>query len=140
MKRMKSNWVRLVVLFTVIFLCGCSIQVVGKERKVSHEDERYYQVMEKEYRSGLRNFLDEAGYYNSGINMTKVISPKEVAKGTANDERESQETRTYTVSIYNKKISQLDNVKRSELMSELVKMEVLMNGFDVSYEFMETDV
>ncbi len=135
-KKIKGNWVKMIFFLTVIFLCGCSIQAAGQEKKQSRQDEQHYQAMEKEYRNGLKEFLNQAGYRNSGINMTKVITPKEVAAGTT----EESETRTYMVGIYNKKINQLDHREREKLMTDLVKVEILMNGCDVSYQFMETDI
>ena len=131
-----SGWMIMAFLVMVTFLCGCSIQAAGKEKKQYHEEEKYYQAIEKEYREELRTFLNQAGYCNSGINMTKVV----MTTGNLADVAEGTPEREYTVSIYNKKINQLSSEKEKELMTELVKMGIPEKGCSVSYYFMKNEM
>lgn len=133
--KLRSNWIVMILMVMVIFICSCSIQAAGKEKDRRREQDQYYAAMEKEYRNALKEFLNRAGYSNSGINMTKVVTCND---GVTEKETETWE-REYTVCIYNKKINRLEVTEVSELMTAIVNIDVPMTDCVISHKFIKTE-
>lgn len=55
----------------VVLWCTFSIKVNAAER--AENDMVEYQLSETQFKSKIKNCLEEQGYYNSGITMTKVM-------------------------------------------------------------------
>ena len=84
--------------------------------------------MEKAYRKDLRDFLCQAGFSDSGINMTKTVNLGERPDETA--------ALSYTVAIYHRKISELSADELSSLLTDIVEIDLPIAGSIVSYKFM----
>lgn len=134
-QRVKSEFDRLlfILLVLIITLCGISIQSSGKLKNDRIKKEQEYQLAEKIYRDELREFLNQTGYHDSGINMTSIITTSE----DANNKEEVEEVREYDVSIHHKKITQLNSFEISELLTRIVGIEVPMNDCKVSIKFIK---
>lgn len=120
-------------LITAIILVSIFIQASAQEEK--SRQEQAYQTAEKEYRNELRNFLNQSGYCNSGINMTRVVNVETAPQ----DRKKVAETRVYTVLIYHPKISQLEQKEILKLMTDIVKIAIPIDDCTVSCEFMVSD-
>ncbi len=128
--RTRASRIMFVLLALIITLCGISIQSSGKARSAQLKKEPADILAEQIYRDRLREFLNQAGYQDSGINMTSVTVPPDAAS-----ENGTIALREYKVSIYHKKINKLSESDASDLLSRLVMIEVPMEGCKVSHNF-----
>ena len=78
--------------------------------------------MEKEFYADMKELLTQKGYINSGITIRWVL--------------EETGERNYTVMIHHRRISQLDDAGKEELLQELMKTEFQDTGCTFSYEFL----
>ena len=72
------------------------------------EREKYYREIEAEYVKEVRFFLNEEGYSNSGVTMTKVI--------------DEEENRSYTMTIHHRGIGNLQQEEQEQLQEELLQI------------------
>ena len=89
-----------VILVLVIAFCisGTVVSQSGHSREV---EEKYYDELEAEYLAELKLFLEEEGYRNSGVTMTRVI--------------DECGDRSYTVTIHHKLINRLSLPEKEQL-------------------------
>ena len=102
---MKRSFVAVtVILIMVITFCATGT-VMGMEKDAQSVDEKYYKQMEKEYVTHVRSYLQEAGYENSGVSLTKVIF--------------EDGSRAYTLNVHHKRIESLSISEQQELQDAL---------------------
>ncbi|MDR2889405.1 MAG: hypothetical protein LBV33_06140 [Lachnospiraceae bacterium] len=86
---------------------------------------------EQEYRKELRAFLDQAGFSNSGVSMTRAVT-----RSTADDQEDGEVCQTeYKVLIYHKLIWDLNRTEMSQLLEDITEIDVPMSGCSISYQF-----
>lgn len=90
---MKKGFVMLTVLLILVTVFCTTGTVMGMEKGKADVDEKYYRQAEKEYVKEVRSFLQEAGYENSGVTLTKLLC--------------EDGTREYTLSVHHKRIGNL---------------------------------
>lgn len=96
------------VLIGITTLC-ISGTVHSSEKVERREREKYYRELEAEYVKNVRFFLNEEGYSNSGVTMTKVI--------------DEEENRSYTVAIHHRGIENLQQEEQEQLQAELLQIK-----------------
>ena len=96
------------VLIGITTLC-ISGTVHSSEKVERREREKYYRELEAEYVKNVRFFLNEEGYSNSGVTMTKVI--------------DEEENRSYTVAIHHRGIENLQQEEQEQLQAELSQIK-----------------
>ncbi len=135
LKQLKSetSQILFILLVMIIILCGISIQLSDKINNNKFKKDQASILAEQIYRNQLREFLNQAGYRDSGINMTSTVTQP---TSTGSD-KEANELREYQVSIYHKKISSLSEPAASELLTDLVMIEVPMEDCKVSHKFIK---
>lgn len=120
--RSRSNDNRVVkevlfVLFTVVLVLVCAFfvsgTVVSQSREALRVDEEYYQELEERYVREIRDCLNDQGFCNSGVTLTKTV--------------EATGERNYEVLIHHKRLSRLTGKEQAELFSEIEEM-----GFDLA--------
>ncbi len=109
------------VLIMIITLC-CSITVMSKNDITAKEKQAYYLEKEREVVKETRAFLNEKGFRNSGVSMTRVV----------NEEGE----RDYTITIHHEKIDKLDGGERELLKAELGKLTFADADCTFCHEFL----
>ena len=82
--------------------------VHSSEKVERREREKYYREIEAEYVKEVRVFLNEEGYSNSGVTMTKVI--------------DEEENRSYTMTIHHRGIGNLQQEEQEQLQEELLQI------------------
>ena len=60
----------MLILISIFFI---SKTVQGREDIAAVEKERYFRVLEQEYVEEIRTYLNEQGYTNSGVSLTRVV-------------------------------------------------------------------
>ena len=114
-------WIAVAV--TVLIIVFCTTETVMSQGKADKKAEKkYYASMEKEYHRNMKRLLDEKGYLNSGITIRWIS--------------EADGTRNYTVMIYHRKIENLNEQEKEELMHELFQTEFEDERCMFHYEFL----
>ena len=111
------------LVVATIFL-GTSISAYGQDRVLNGRDQAEQEIrcMEKVYRQELRDFLNDLGFSNSGINMTKMCDGSGIL--------------TYTVLIHHRRISGLDMEEINALLLGIAEIELPVKVCYVIYRFM----
>lgn len=97
-----------VLLVLVIVFCVKGI-VFCKENNERAKANRYYAVLEDEYLEEARQLLEEHGYQNCGVTMTRIT--------------EADGNREYTVVLHHRKLQKLSAEEKSAVISFLSAME-----------------
>lgn len=113
----------LLVMIGTLFL---SMAVLSQNREAVRQQKEYYKVLEQEYVKRMSEFLEEQGYANSGITMNRVI--------------EEDGTLQYTVTIHHRRIEQLDDIQRGELLSKCQEIEFPEQDCSFCHKFLETSL
>lgn len=113
----------LLVMIGTLFL---SMAVLSQSREAVREQREYYKALEQEYVKRMSEFLEEQGYANSGITMNRVI--------------EEDGTLQYTVTIHHRRIEQLDDIQREELLSKCQEIEFQEQDCSFCHKFLETSL
>lgn len=114
-----------VILVLIIAFC-ISGTVLSQNKGASRVEEQYYHAMEQEYVQGIRGLLEEKGYRNSGVTMTRVT--------------EEDGTREYTVTIYHRRIMKLSREQQKELIEECRMVDFPVEDCNFCHKFLETDL
>ena len=105
-KGMKKSGFPAAVLFLTLITVFCSAGTVMSRSDLSMAElEGYYREQEKELVRQTRDFLDDSGYVNSGVMLTRVV--------------DSDGMREYTITVHHGKIDKLCEEDQIVLMSEL---------------------
>ena len=111
------------VIISVLIISFCMTEtVMGQSRTEHRREKQYYSALEKEYYADMKALLTRQGYVNSGITIRWVL--------------EETGERNYTVMIHHRRITQLDDVGKEDLLQELMKTEFQDAGCTFCYEFL----
>lgn len=109
MKRMsKRSFAAAVVILTLIAVYCCAGTVMSRTDFSTEEVEAYYNMKENALVDSTREFLNRAGYTNSGVMLTRVV--------------DADGSREYTLTVHHGKIDSMCEEERALLMEELEKM------------------
>lgn len=104
----KKDYLYLGIL-TILLIAGAfiifSITVKGLERNDSEALNEYFRVLEDEYVSSARAYLNEEGYVNSGVML--------------NHTTDENGMRTYTLSVHNSRFEYASEDKMNEIKATL---------------------
>ncbi|MBP5554265.1 MAG: hypothetical protein J6X94_05265 [Lachnospiraceae bacterium] len=104
----KKDYLYLGIL-TILLIAGAfivfSITVKGLERNDSEALNEYFKVLEDEYVSSARAYLNEEGYVNSGVML--------------NHTTDENGMRTYTLSVHNSRFEYASEDKMNEIKATL---------------------
>ena len=111
------------VIISVLIISFCMTEtVMGQSRTEHRREKQYYSALEKEYYADMKALLTRKGYVNSGITIRWVL--------------EETGERNYPVMIHHRRITQLDDVGKEDLLQELMKTEFQDAGCTFCYEFL----
>ncbi len=109
------------VTFTVvtIILVLCSAFFITKTVQGQSDTdvaakEGYYQALEQEYVDEIRTYLDEQGFLNSGVMLTRVV--------------DEQGSREYQVTLHHKYLEKLSEEERRAVFEEIECMAFGSDG------------
>ena len=99
-------------LLSLVLIAGAffifSLTVRGLEKNDSEALNEYFEVLEDEYVSSARAYLDEKGYVNSGVML--------------NHTTDENGMRTYTLSVHNSRFEYASEEKMEEIMADLTAL------------------
>ncbi|NLL77327.1 MAG: hypothetical protein GX235_08780 [Clostridiales bacterium] len=118
----KKYWAATLLFTAIILFCGNST-VMSQEKNGTLADRQYYRSIENEHIGEIRNVLEECGYNNCGITMTKVTQ-----KDVPNE---------YTILIHHKRFKSLDDDGKERLKTELSEVRFQEEQSRFSYVLLE---
>lgn len=89
----------MIIVLSVAKTAECQSQAAERER------EEYYVELEKEYVAELRAYLNEEGFLNSGIMLTRIVS--------------EDGDREYTITVHNSRFDRLTDAEKAILLEEM---------------------
>ena len=89
----------MIIVLSVAKTAECQCQAAERDR------EEYYVELEKEYVAELRAYLNEEGFLNSGVMLTRVVS--------------EDGSREYTITVHNSRFDRLTDSEKEILLEEM---------------------
>ena len=117
----------LVLTVCLVFITGFCITgtVISQSGIGEREMENYYREQERKLVRETWDYLNRAGFQNSGITLNRVV-----------DEDGSRE---YTMTIHHGKIDKMDENSRKTLKEDLSKFIIAEDNCNFCHEFLVTD-
>lgn len=109
----------IIIGLTVLIVLTVAKTAECQSYAAEQNNEAYYVLLEKEYVEQVRNYLNEAGYSNSGVMLTRVI----------NEEGE----REYTMAIHHRRMEKLSGEEKEELIQQLAERAFEEKGCSFVY-------
>lgn len=115
------------VTICLIFVTAfCVVQTVRSQCAMDTKElESYYRAKEREMVQKTSAFLQEAGFKNSGITLTRVV--------------DNEGNRQYTMTIHHGKIDKMDEKERESLKCELSAFAFSAENCSFSHTFLIND-
>jgi len=110
------------VLVSAFFVCGT---VLSGSNKDQQQLELYYRQQEQQLVQDTRNYLNQSGFQNRGVTLTRVV--------------EENGMREYTITVHHDKIHRMDEKEKSTLKAELAALVFMEDNCNFSHEFLITD-
>lgn len=107
------------ILLSAFFISG-TVQSQTAEKLCV--DEKFYQDLEKEYVKEVRAFLNEQGFENSGVTLTRVV--------------DEQGNREYDVTLHHKYLDTLCTEERESLFERIEEMAFQVSGCTFTVELL----
>lgn len=101
----------LLILISTFFITKT---VQGQSDKELAAREGYYQALEQEYVNEIRAYLNEQGFLNSGVTLTRVV--------------DEQGGRDYQVTLHHKYLERLSEEERQAVFEEIAEMAFKADG------------
>ncbi len=121
----RAGFVLLTVGLILISAFCITQTVFGRSNPGAEELENYYRVQERELVQETREYLNQTGFTNSGVTLTKVIDP--------------DGSRAYTITVHHGKIDKMDSLSRENLKEELATLTFIADNCSFYHEFLMTD-
>jgi len=112
MKRIIYLVLALITVITVSIIGTSNVKATRKQAMT----EESYKEFERKYRDDVKAYLNDLGFKNSGIMLTKVI--------------DENGKRTYTLEIHHKDFARLDCESKEEIMAKLRDMAKVTQDSD----------
>jgi len=118
---MKKNAMFILITMVLIVASSLLLSLTVKSKETSSlSSEAHYQLLEKQMVKDVRHYLDENGYKNSGITLTRVVD-------------DENQTREYTLTLHHDKMDRMEEEER-----EILGQTVLQFGFEFTTCSFET--
>lgn len=124
MKRYRFYMLTVMLVFTLFSLV--TMRVKGQGEVDFAADREMYEQLEDSYTERLKDMLENKGYRNAGITMTKIYQP--------------DGSREYTVQIHHKRINQLSDGEKILLLNELAAISFGGENCSVLHKFLNLEV
>lgn len=104
---MKKNILFYIVItvLALTFLCSMNGIAAEKSTKACRETESYYYELEQEYLKAMREYLNQEGYMNSGVMLTRTVY--------------EDGSRAYLIRVHNSKFGGMTAEEKEMLIVEL---------------------
>lgn len=113
----------LTLAIVVIVSCSLGIRAKGEESRFTDITDDYYKSIEQDFMDGVRERLDDNGFYNAGISLTKTL--------------EVDGTLEYTVSIHHRRIDRMSQYQREQLSDIIIVDDIAIENSSVAVKYIE---
>ena len=110
------------VLVSAFFITGT---VMSGNNPDEQQLELYYREREQQLVRDTRDYLNQSGFRNSGVTLTRVV--------------EEDGMREYTITVHHDKIHGMNETEREILKTELATLVFVEDSCSFSHEFLVTD-
>lgn len=97
-----------IAILSIVMVIVLSTIIVRSAQNDDAAADRYYAGLEREYESAVRSYMNENGYINAGIMITRIV------------DREGG--RTYTVKLHHTRLDRLDASERERIAAEVCEL------------------
>lgn len=112
-----------VTMLVVLIAAFLRVETVMSRTAIDgRELEEYYLAREQELIQEIRGLLEERGFVNSGVMVTRVV--------------ESDGSRQYTVTIHHGRIDRMDDEERQSLLCELSEISFADDRCSFKHQFL----
>lgn len=116
---MKNSVKNMVFIATTIVLILCSAffitkTVCGQVDEDVIASEKYYRVQEQEYVREIRSYLNEQGFENSGVTLTRIV--------------DEQGNREYQITLHHEYLEKMPAEEREDIFEEIKALAFEVNG------------
>lgn len=118
-----AKFLLITMLLSAIAAFSITGTALGMEKGENRRDMEYRRELEKGYREELRADLEERGYKNCGITMTRVRQ-----KGLPSE---------YTVRLHHRRMEKLNSREKEELREDLLQIAFPLEGDRIQIVFFE---
>ena len=115
-----------VIGLSVIIIFMTTMTVRSQSNIENAQMERYYREQEAEMVKDVRQMLNDKGYDNSGITLTRVVN--------------EDGSREYTLTVHHKKITQLSEAGKADLKLQLEECSFEGENCSFNQEFLVMDL
>ena len=95
------------VLLVLIIAFSVTSTVKSQSREALTVNEAYFQVLEKEYVAVMREYLNEEGFTNSGVMLTRTVF--------------EDGSREYQIAVHHSRITDLSEIEQTKLTEALLE-------------------
>lgn len=114
----------MVTVFLILVSALCiTFTVMGKSSLAQEEMDSYYRQKEQQLVREVRSYLDEKGYHNSGVMLTRVTY--------------GDGSREYTVTVHHAGINALGSEERKDLAEQLQTFDFQDESCIFYHEFLK---
>lgn len=115
-----------VIGLSMVIIGMTTMTVRSQSRLEQAQIERYYREQENEMVRQVRTFLNENGFDDSGVSLTRVVN--------------EDGSREYTLTVHHRKITALSDEGREELKKELAECNFEGENCSFNQEFLVMDL
>ena len=114
------------ILFTVLLVLGLALFI--SETAMSQSDgnisvdEQHFQALEQEYVQEIRVYLEEQGFQNSGVSLTRIV--------------EADGSRSYQVLLHHKGLKKLTASEQEALLEAVEELAFRVAGCNFQINFL----
>ena len=120
-----AGLVAVTILLVLIVAFFCVETVMSRTDMDARELEEYYLVKEQELTREIRTALEEKGFENSGVMVTRVV--------------ETDGSRRYTVTVHHGGIDDMCDEEREKLLEELKEINFMDDRCSFYHQFLLDD-
>lgn len=95
------------VLLVLIIAFSVTSTVKSQSREALTVNEAYFQILEKEYVAVMREYLNEEGFQNSGVMLTRTVF--------------EDGSREYQIAVHHSRIVDLSEIEQAKLTEALLE-------------------
>lgn len=119
----KREYIVLAICIVITVMSVFGIEADGKTKNNLGDTTERYREIEKDYSGSIRNNLEDMGYKNAGVSMTKVVN--------------EDGSILYVVEVHHAKIDLLDEYQREELSDIIVGEGIAVDNSTVRIKYTE---
>ena len=109
-----KSYIAVTLLLLMTFVLATGIKANGRSSRIPDITGEYYKQIESEYLSDVRDRLDDNGFSNAGLSLTKQVNED----GGID----------YTLSVHHRRIDRMDDTQRAELADMLTENDIAVDG------------